>query len=239
MEFRNALFNLYIYSKNYYFKNYAVIMSFIAINTKYVTINPIPSNVAVNRRQKRSFFISSAVNELSIRNDDKLIIAAPIYKDLKFTEEAVVTKTGDVRIIKPSLKEVEENNKASKPPLKEKYEHPFELEIIKQLSENNTLNDLEYSLQSVYSYHKPIVHFQQQFRALNKNDFETIVNGWVYSARTVFGKLANAMPRQNKLELMLQAMDKFNTVDFAKISLLEGLNFLYDYIDRRILSRGR
>lgn len=38
---------------------------------------------------------------------------------------------------------------------------------------------------------------------------------------------------------MLEAMNNFSTIDFKNVPLTIGLDFLYNYIDRRILSRGR
>jgi YD repeat-containing protein len=137
----------------------------------------------------------------------------------------------------PSDKDLKKHRGPLKP--KDTYRHHYSFVVDQQLKTNNLLSDLEYSLPIIYNYHKPKVHFQQQYRGLQKTDYDTIVNGWVYATRTVFGKMVNAIPRQNKLEFMLRAIDNFSTIDFTKIHLMDGLEFLYEYIDARILSRGR
>lgn len=206
-------------------------MPAIAINTQYV---PLTSNNEVpqmTKGHKSQFYISSLLEDLNIRQNDLVIITTPISKnDLMFECEGYITKVLQTKKVNNS-KPLKKN--------KDKYEHYFSLEISKVLKRNNLLSDLEYSLKSIYRFNNPLVHFQQQFRELPKQDYDTIINGFVYYSRTAFGKLINSIPRQNKLEFMLQAMDNFSTVDFKNISLYEGLEFLYNYIDRRILSRGK
>lgn len=209
-------------------------MSSIALNTQYVEL--IPANKSKLEKPIKgfvgSFIITSALEELTINKDDEVIIASPLKDDLNFISEGKITKVNSVQKL-PILKQ--SNNLSPR----DRYQHNFQIEILKDLKGHNLLSDLEYSIKAVYRFNKPIVHFQQQFRDLTQNDYDTIVKGWVYVTRTIFGKLANAIPRQNKLEFMLQAMDHFSTIDFKDVPLFEGVSFLYDYINKRILSRGR
>ena len=139
----------------------------------------------------------------------------------------------------PSIEEIAKSAEARRPRPADSYHHYFSYLIDKQLNQNNTLTDLEYSLESVNNFSEPIRHFQTQYRKLIEDDFETIVNGWIYATRTVFGKLVNSIPRQNKLEFMLQAIDRFDTIEFKSVPLLDGLDFLNEFIETRILSRGK
>lgn len=214
-------------------------MPALAINTQYVTISSTNQQSYSTIGFEGGFQINSVLDEIDIRENYEVIIASPIEKDLNFVSEGVITKVNSIDRVPPSPELVAKNKREGLSSPKENYSHNFRIKIIKELKKNNLLSDLEYSIKSVYRFNSPIVHFQSQFRSLSKQDYETIVNGWIYIARTAFGKMINAIPRQNKLEFMLQAMDHFSTVDFRTISLNEGLVFLYDYIDRRILSRGR
>ena len=180
----------------------------------------------MSRGYKGDFSIRSSFENLVINEQDEVVIALPLDGDLCFISEGLITK---VKPIRKALS-TDSNNY---------FYHNYSLEIKNELKNNNLLSDLEYSIKSVYRHRNPIVHFQQQYRDLPQQDYETIVKGWVYTTRTTFGKLINSLPRQNKLEFMLQAMDKFSTVDFKDISLQSGLEFLYNYIDKRILSRGK
>lgn len=212
-------------------------MSAIAINTQYVTLTPTGKIKEHSKGFTGRLCIISMLDEISIYENDQVIIATPtLDKDLKFESDGIITKVNEIKkVTQLNLK----NTIGNQNPPKDRFEHYFSIEITKELKNNSLLSDLEYSLQSVYRFSKPIVHFQQQFRNLTKQDYDTIVRGWIYYSRTAFGKLVNSIPRQNKLELMLQAMDHFSTVNFKDVSLYQGLDFLYKYIDKRILSRGR
>lgn len=214
-------------------------MSVIAINTQYVKLKPLTNATHLHQGFEGRFTIHSSIDALDIRRNDKVLVGEPINDDLRFISEATITKVSGITTVKPSSKVLEEKEKAGLPAPKDEYDHHFEFKVDSLLQKNNLLSDLEYSLKSVYIYSKPIRHFQHQYRAVIREDYDTIVNGWVYTARTIFGKIVNAIPRQNKLEFMLHAMDYFSTVDFSEVPLTEGLDFLNSYIKDRILSRGR
>lgn len=214
-------------------------MHAIAINTQYV---PIFRSSQIDKYPGSDgyFSIESTEEELSITVDNNLLIIAPKGKnDLEFFEEGVVTVVGDVIELPPDEEIIKKRESKNLPPLPKRFAHEYAFDKTKELKSNNLLTELEYSLKSVYLYNNSKVHFQSQYRNLPKEDYETIVNGWIYAIRTFFGKLANALPRQNKLEFLLVSMDKFSTVDFKDVPLAEGLNFLYEYIENRILSKGR
>lgn len=206
-------------------------MSAIAINTNYVNLN---SRLAVGN--EGIFSIESTDLKLPIdEGDDLLFLKKHIGDDLEFSSLGLVTRSVG-RELKPAQNI---NQKIKTKPQRPKYLHKFEYKIESLLEKNNLLSELEYSLQFVENHNKPAVHFFQQYRNILTPDFETITNGWVYATRTVFGKLVNALPRQNRLEFALHAMDNFQTIDLASINILKGLNFLFEYIEKRILSRGR
>ncbi|MEJ8818559.1 hypothetical protein [Lacibacter sp. H407] len=206
----------------------------IVVNTQYVDFSTSNQHQEISAGFKGHFYIVSSLDQIGIREDEEIVIAIPVKNDLTFSASGFVAKVGAVDRIPPSARPSDGQLQP-----KEKYRHSYQIAITNDLTQNNLLSDLEYSIKAVYRFNKPIIHFQQQFRDLSKEDYETIIKGWVYASRTAFGKLVNSIPRQNKLEFMLQAMDFFATVDFAKVSLHDGLSFLYEYINRRILSRGR
>jgi len=210
-------------------------MQAFALNSTYI---PELLNSDFREGKSTNFSISSKEKSLDIRKNNLLVLLKPDNKDLKFSYNGRITNVGEITRIPPTTDEVKRHNK-TQTPLTIKYKHNFTLIAGNLLQENNLLSELKYSLTAVDNYNKPEVHFYSQYRKLIKNDYDTIVNGWVYATRTAFGNLVNAIPRKNKLEFMLQAMDKFDTIDFRSISLLEGLDFLYDYINTRILSRGK
>lgn len=211
-------------------------MSIVAVNSQYVVIPGFSNPSLFKVGHTGEFIIKSTEQSLPISAGDDLIFIKPSKGDLIFSNSGRISKIGRKDIIKgkPVAKGATFSYQN-----KDAYNHYFDFEVKAILNKNNKLSELEYSLPVVENYHKPEVHFQSQYRTLPKNDFDTIVNGWVYATRTVFGKLVNALPRQNKLEFMIEAMDHFSTIDFKDTSLIDGLDFLYRYIEHRILSRGK
>jgi uncharacterized protein YwgA len=212
-------------------------MNAFAINTNLVPLPVLSSSNALTLGYKGSFFITSEMDHLEIQNGNAVLFIKAQNDDLRFTNNAIISSIGNVDVIKPSDNDIKRHKGSLKP--KDTYRHHYSFVVNQQLKSNNLLSELEYSLPIIYNFHKPKVHFQQQYRALQKNDYDTITNGWIYATRTVFGKMVNAIPRQNKLEFMLRAIDNFSTIDFSKVPLMDGLEFLHEYIDTRILSRGR
>lgn len=209
-------------------------MSKVVINTQYVDFVSNSKQTEPTKGFRGEFAISSSLRNIGISEEDEVVIATPTEGlDLQFISQGKITKVNETKHLAPR------NKSGVVPNSKQNYVHNFQLEIVDDLKHNNQLSELEYSIKSVYRFNKPLVHFRQQFREITYHDYETIINGWVYTTRTTFGKLINSLPRQNKLEFMLQAMDNFSTVDFRKIQLCDGLDFLYAYIERRILSRGK
>lgn len=211
-------------------------MSAVAINTNYVTIPELSNKDFLSIGFDGKFGIDSTQRSLPISVGDELLVIKKLDNDLIFTNSGKISAVGKKELI---LTQALPNVNSKSISKHDMYRYYFEFHIDKKLEKNNRLSELEYSLPVVENYNNPEVHFQQQFRNMPDKDYETVVNGWVYASRTVFGKLINALPRQNKLEFMIQAMDNFSTIDFRNTSIIAGLEFLYDYIDRRILSRGR
>jgi hypothetical protein len=209
-------------------------MPAVAINTNYVYIPEILKDGFLSEGFNGSFGIESTQRNLPLSVGDELLIIKKLDNDLIFTNAGKISNVGKRELVITDRQR--KTNYNSNNPL---YRYNFDFHVDKKLIKNNLLSELEYSLPVVENYNKPETHFQQQFRNMPDKDYETVVNGWVYASRTVFGKLINALPRQNKLEFMIQAMDYFSTIDFRNTSILEGLEFLYSYIERRILSRGR
>lgn len=185
------------------------------------------------------FQITSIVQNIGLRVGVPIVFLSGSNSDAVFVNTAEVTSVGKVITLPPKLDVNYSRGLPNTQQPRPTYIHEAKFQISKELVQNNLLADLEYSLKSIYRYNNPKVHFHQQYRTLPEADFETITNGWIYSVRTVFGKLVNALPRQNKLEFMILSMNEFSTIDFKRVLLRDGLKFLNDYIERRILSRGK
>lgn len=211
-------------------------MAAFALNGKHI---PGFEEASLKQGDTGEFSIVSELQEIPIRKNSKFILLQATKSDFLFTNEGTVTSSAKIVKLPTPADKMIAAKKNDKPLPKDKYQHSFNYEIRSKLENNNALNDLKYSLKVVYNFYKPETHFMQQFRDINSDDYKTIVNGWVYTIRTAFGKIVNALPKQNRLEFMLFAMDEFKTIDFVKIPLIDGIEFLNSYVDKRILSRGK
>lgn len=212
-------------------------MRFVALNTKYFEPKVLAALGKVGERG--SFTIKSVMEDVGITDETQFVMLEGTVQTVAFTKRGQITKKGNVVALPPSPQMIAQKKQRGQPPPRTEYLQNFEHVVEEFLTKRNTLKDLEYSLKIVDNYNSPITHFQQQHRTLDEKDFETIQHGWIYIIRTAFGKLINALPRQNKLEFMLQCMDKFSTIDFKGTSLYDGYNFLLQYIEKRILDKGR
>ncbi len=214
-------------------------MAAFAINTKYVDLPELKQKLHLNKGDTGHFSIESELQYLPIRKNNHFLFIRPDKDELIFTNDGVITTQATIIKLPTPTDQITKARRKNLPPPKDRYRHTFNYKIEKPLEKNNYLNDLKYSLRVVYNFYKPESHFSQQFREINSEDYKTIVNGWIYTVRTAFGKVVNALPKQNRLEFMLQAMENFGTIDFVKVPLLEGIDFLNDYVNRRIISRGK
>ena len=119
------------------------------------------------------------------------------------------------------------------------YNHKINLIYNGIFEENPNLEDYTYSLLTIDNYKDPQRHFSNKITALNKNDFETLYRERIYATRTVLGRLIHALPQENRLEFILNAMEKFNTPELKDVTCSLGLRFLNDYLNDHILELGK
>ncbi|MGI4751266.1 MAG: hypothetical protein ACRYFB_11580 [Janthinobacterium lividum] len=210
-----------------------------AINTHYVELPELQRQPNLPNNSKGIFSIESELSILDFKKNSPLVFIKKNENGFIFINIGTVTSEVSIVALKRREESVSIVIAKNKAVPKDKFRHTYNYLINKTLEVNNSLNDLKYSLKAVDNFGKHQKYFEQQFRQLIDTDFKTITNGYIYTARTVFGKLVNSIPRQNKLEFMLNAMEKFKTIDFTKIPLLEGIDFLINYLNRRILSWGK
>ncbi|MCC6372290.1 MAG: hypothetical protein IT236_14905, partial [Bacteroidia bacterium] len=88
-------------------------------------------------------------------------------------------------------------------------------------------------------YAFPERHFQQAFRQISLDDFETLTAQKIYIARTAFGNLINALPIKSKYDFTMYAIDEYGTMEFKGLDFIRAYNFLWQYITNNILSQGK
>ncbi len=121
----------------------------------------------------------------------------------------------------------------------EEYIHSIKLRVEKKLDTNNTIKDLAYSLIKVYKFKKPEDHFSRSYSILMDRDYFTITEGNIFWARTVLGKIGNALPKEHKMNFVKMCIDEFGTALFQGDRYGDAINSLKKYIDNNILSQGK
>ena len=189
------------------------------------------NNFQDNQPNYNNFFsvmVETVKNKLPIGKKDSCI-----FFDM---QEAKFQSYGEIiNISKPTKIPHEQKTENIKP----KYTYTISGEIKNKLTETNSIHDLSYSLLRINSYNKPQNHFKHQLTTVEKYDYETIVDGLIFISRTAFGKIANSLPRPYKFEFFQLAMQEFKTNQLKEIEYIKLLDFLYKYIEDRILSKGR
>lgn len=79
--------------------------------------------------------------------------------------------------------------------------------IDNKFDEPRYLQDYAYSLLRVYRYREPWRHFNRSYTRMVPFDFETIVRGYVFWARTAFGTFANVLPEPKLFEYLRLAAE--------------------------------
>ncbi len=107
-----------------------------------------------------------------------------------------------------------------------------DLEPIKTPSK---IDDLMYSLHKVYNYDRPHIHFNRVYSRLTNDDFDVIVNGRIFIARTAFGKLVNSLHRQHRISFVQMLIERNPNIYFTSRKYDEAFDLLKEYIETRIL----
>jgi hypothetical protein len=220
-------------------------MNYWAINKSY-TMDKEEVSTTSSRTKVR---ITSTIKEkgLHFQKNDQCLLMNDLNSEIKEAGQLFVFQQQgkiigfDDPVLKPqtTLEKLEnEQKRLTGNPVKEEFIHGIDIEITDDSQQPILLDDIAFSLASVYRFIQPEKHFQQQVRRLPKEDFKTIADRLVYVARTAFGKIANALPRDNKLEFVLLAIDKFGTLDYKRIKFSDALAFLLLYIRENIISQG-
>jgi hypothetical protein len=220
-------------------------MNYWAINM-YYTLDKEAIPLASNKIKVR--ITSSREQGIGLRKHDLCLLMDDINKDdkeednqqFRFLQQGKVAGV-DERILKqltPAEAQAIAVRKVAGENVAPDYIYGVTVELNTTQRQPILLDDIALSLTAVYRYTSPEIHFQQQVRKLTKADFDTIADRLVYVARTAFGKIANALPRDNKLEFILLAIDNWNTINFKEIKFSDALDFLIRYIKENIISQG-
>lgn len=151
------------------------------------------------------------------RNGDYLVISYLIEDEITFNYRA--------KVLEVSLKQEEKN----------RYQLIANLSPMEAIDNPLTLRELAYSLQKVYRYDKPSVHFRRKYVSLSPDDFTTIVTGSIYWARTGFGLYVNTL-RREQFAHFLDEVSVFGPGIFDSENLERAWQILREFVEEEYIS---
>lgn len=117
--------------------------------------------------------------------------------------------------------------------------YKIEIKVSLILKENNSLEELVYSLRKIYRYNNPQRHFARSYTYLEKIDYETIAAGRIFLTRTIFGKIINSLPDIHIIRYLNYLINNQQVNFFTNRNYNIAVDMLRDYIVNNIEGNGR
>lgn len=167
-----------------------------------------------------------------------------IQRDLRFIGNGIVR---DYELIQYNIKSDQYLNEfqrffttQSNFPTK-RYLHRFVVEYEELNSEDKDdylLSTFAYSIPALAHYSNPSTFFGK-YKNIDPEDFLNIISKNIFVSRTIFAKIINALPFENKIELSILLRQKFKSEYRFIPDYKEALNMLYEFINEDLYSNGR
>lgn len=172
-----------------------------------------------------------------IGNDDS------IYRSerVQFFNRSNVEKVSTERSSDLTQEEIQGNERRTKRGLEplQYFEHTVKYVDGDAFTQHKFLDDYSYSLLKVYkNYIDPYRHFSKKVTEIPKTDFRTLENESIYVARTLFGRLINALPFKNRLQYLIYCIEHFNQTDLRKIPFSQAFPVLKEFVGSGIIQTG-
>ncbi len=114
------------------------------------------------------------------------------------------------------------------------------LKIYEIYEEDNLLENYTYSIKRITNFERPEVNFKVQLGTLQKVEFDGIINGEFFYARTAFGKYVNALPGDHQLAFVKYFIEIAPEIYFSTTKNFDkALEVLENYIQDRITIPAR
>lgn len=111
--------------------------------------------------------------------------------------------------------------------------------IDSKLKENNSLDNLIYSLKKIYNYKNPLLHFRRPYTYLEDIDYLTITEGRIFISRTAIGKIVNSLPRAHVQNFIIKLIEVEGLNFFVEKDYISALKNLKIYIEEEIDNNGK
>jgi len=194
------------------------------------------------------FEIRNSTPKIKIHQNDEFASIVNNHETIFLSEKVEMLNRGYVSSVtnietkQLTERELDENRrraKRGKNPLRY-YIHTIKFEEATPFSHYKFLDDYTYSLLKIYKrYIRPVRHFSRVITELPVEDFETLKKERIFVERTLFGRLINALPYQNRLQFILYAIDKFNEADLRKIHFSKIYPDLKEFVGTGVVQMGK
>lgn len=207
----------------------------------------IDRNFLLKDKHDGQFIIRNNYFETTIKEGDSFASLKKEKSNFLFYQEVKMLNKGVIQMIrnepddKLSKKEIELNQERineGKEPLKY-FNHNFFFQDGELFQKYSFLDDYAYSLLKVYKrFINPIRHFNRVVTQITNIDFETFEEERIFIERTLFGRLINSLPYENRLQFILLSINKYKTIELTEIPLNEALEFLKNFVSSGIIKMG-
>lgn len=152
---------------------------------------------------------------------DKIVFFERMYDDLVFLGQGVVTSV------------------TSEP--KDETTFVFKARLEKQefFEEERHLEDFSFSLEKIYRFTKPLVHFRRPYVGLSQYDYSTIVDAKIYWARTAFGLFINQLPRGHIVRFMRNLAESDPDILLQRSGYLRAWKSLRSFIEEEFVTAAQ
>lgn len=156
---------------------------------------------------------------------DSVVLFAYVAAELGFWGEGEVINIQTQQMQSPetlgkmTVEEVEATRRS------EYYEYFAEIKVTGAFDEKRDLTDLCYSLERVYRFDRPYIHFSRRYVRLSSADVETIRGNEMYWERTAFGILAGALAREDRIAIVPELLAGGN-----KLTYRTAVERLHNYV---------
>ena len=107
---------------------------------------------------------------------------------------------------------------------------------IESFEENRHLDDFTYSLEKIYRYKNPLLHFRRPYIRFSEYDFRTINEARIYWARTAFGHFINHLPQEHIVRFMRKLAESAPEVLLQQSDYKRAWNALHKFIEEEYVS---
>lgn len=159
--------------------------------------------------------------KVRIGESDKIVLFERTYDDLVFVSHGLVTSVITER--------------------KDETTYLFKARLEKHevFDEKRYLEDFSFSLEKIYRFNKPLLHFCRPYVLLSQHDYNTIIHANIYWARTAFGLFINQLPSEHIVRFMRNLAEKDPDILLQRSGYIRAWKSLRSFIEQEFITAAQ